>query len=341
MSLVHDILLQNLPAKQRITPKGWRIFNSPCCANKGHRPDTRMRGNLKIGEDGTIGGNCYNCGFKFRFDGHTLSAPFEQFLGWLGVDRHQIQSIKMELLKKNIDGDQTRSQEIRSHSWGQRWPTIELPDGSRPIESVLEDDELDENFIEVVNYLQTRGSAIAAGYDYFWCNSPKHDLNKRLILPFYHQNKIIGYTARYAGTPPSGIPKYWNSDIPSGFLFNNDVSELTDRKYMVLVEGPFDAIAMQGVGAMGSTLSADQIHWLSTQPAQKIVLPDRQRKNQELIDTALLFGWSVSFPEWEDDIKDAADACKKYGQIYTITSVLAAQTTDPVMIGIKRKMFKG
>ena len=98
---------------------------------------------------------------------------------------------------------------------------------------------------------------------------------------------------------------------------------------------------MQGVGAMGSTLSADQVHWLSMQSAHKVVLPDRQRKNQELIDAALLFGWSVSFPEWEDDVKDAADACKKYGQVYTITSVLASQTADPVMIGIKRKMFKG
>lgn len=341
MSLACDILLQNLPAKRKITPKGWIIFNSPCCVNRGHRPDTRMRGNLKISEDGTIGGNCYNCGFKFRFDGYVLSTPFEQFLSWIGTDRNQIQAIKMELLKKNIDGENVQSPSMSAHSWGHRWATVELPQGSRPIESILEDDELDENFIGVVEYLQSRGSAIAGGYDYFWCNSSKHDLNKRLIIPFYHQNKIVGYTARYAGSPPTGTPKYWNSDIPTGFLFNNDVSDLVNRKYMVIVEGPFDAIAMQGVGAMGSTLSADQVHWLSMQSAHKVVLPDRQRKNQELIDAALLFGWSVSFPEWEDDVKDAADACKKYGQVYTITSVLAAQTTDPVMIGIKRKMFKG
>lgn len=340
MSLVCDILLQNLPAKRKITPKGWIIFNSPCCVNRGHRPDTRMRGNLKIGEDGIIGYNCYNCGFKFRFDG-ALSTPFEQFLNWIGTDRNQIQAIKMELLKKNIDGESFHTPSTAIQSWGHRWTTIDLPQGSRAIESVLEDDELDENFISVVEYLQSRGNAIAGGYDYFWCNSTKHDLNKRLIIPFYHQNKIVGYTARYAGNPPSGTPKYWNSGIPTGFLFNNDISGLYDRKYMVIVEGPLDAIAIQGVGAMGSTLSADQIHWLSMQSPHKIILPDRQRNNQELIDAALMFGWSVSFPEWEDDIKDAADACKKYGQVYTITSVLSAQTTDPIMIGIKRKMFKG
>ena len=237
MSLACDILLQNLPTKRKITPKGWIIFNSPCCVNRGHRPDTRMRGNLKISEDGTIGGNCYNCGFKFRFDGYVLSTPFEQFLSWIGTDRNQIQAIKMELLKKNIDGETVQSPSMSAHSWGHRWASVELPEGSRPIESVLEDEELDENFISVVEYLQSRGSVIAGGYDYFWCNSGKHDLNKRLIIPFYHQNKIVGYTARYAGNPPSGTPKYWNSDIPTGFLFNNDVSDLANRKYMVIVEG--------------------------------------------------------------------------------------------------------
>ena len=339
MAIIHDIVVQHLPSKQRITPKGWRIFCAPCCSHRGHSADIRMRGNLIISENGDIGYNCYNCGFKFRFDNKHLSSNFEQFLGWINVDRYQIQTIKMELLKKSIDGNE----EVSTHSVisYQKWETVDLPEGSRPIESIVEDTvNLDKNFLDVVEYLNSRGEAIFNGYDYWWSPSTDNDLNKRIIIPFFHNNKIVGWTARYYGTPPSGTPKYWNSSIPVGFLFNNDVADIQDRKYLILTEGPFDAIAVQGVSALGSTLNEHQIHWLANQNKEIIILPDRQRKNQELIDTALLFGWNVSFPDWEDNIKDAADACKKYGQIYTISSAIASRTSDPISIGIKRKMLK-
>lgn len=339
MSLVYDILLHNLPQKRRITPKNWVIFNSPCCVHRGHSPDTRMRGNIKLSEDGDIGYNCYNCGYKFRFDGNSVSTSFEQFLSWLNVSREQIQQIKLDLLKNEVDGNNKIIQRDRNILW-QQWETVDLPIGSQPIESFVDNDQLDEKFVNVIQYLQSRGDAIMHGYDYYWCNSTKHDLNNRIIIPFYHKNKIVGYTARYSGNPPKGTPKYWNSNIPDGFIFNNDVAEIPDRKYLILVEGPFDAISIQGCSPLGSTLSESQIHWLVNQNKKIIVLPDRQKNNQELIDSALLFGWEVSFPDWEDDVKDAADACKRYGQVYTISSILTSRTTDPVMIGIKRKMFR-
>lgn len=54
MGLAHDILMQHLPPKRRVTPMGWILFNSPCCEHNGHRPDTRMRGNLKINPNGQV-----------------------------------------------------------------------------------------------------------------------------------------------------------------------------------------------------------------------------------------------------------------------------------------------
>jgi hypothetical protein len=339
MGFVHDLVLSHLPGKRRVTPKGWILHNAVCCAHRGHKPDTRMRGNVRLSEQGEIGANCYNCNFKTRFDGQFLSSNFEQFLGWLGVDNKSIQRIKMDLLQKQVDGVQ--SDPTAPKSIWHRFPPVDLPEGARPLESFLEDADHDPNFLQVVQYLETRGEAIASGYDYFWCPSTKNNLNQRLLIPFYHNTQIVGWTARWAGTPPKGSPRYFNSSIPEGYLFNSDMLTLPNRRFVILTEGAFDSIAVQGVGALGSTLSEAQIHQLSQSGKEIIVLPDRQRKNQTLIDTALLFEWSVSFPDWEESVKDAADACLKYGQIYTVTSAIQARTKDPITIGIKRQMFRG
>jgi hypothetical protein len=220
------------------------------------------------------------------------------------------------------------------------WQQIDLPEGSQPLLAWQQQDCQDENFLKVCDYLRSRGEAIEHGYDYWWCPQSRNQLNQRLLIPLLHGDTIVGYTARYfEKKPPSNIPRYWNSVIPQGYLFNHDVATKPNRQFIVVVEGPFDAIAVQGTAVMGSVLSEWQIHWLCQQGKQIIILPDREGKNQDLIDTALLFGWGVSFPDWEKDIKDAADACKEYGDIYTISSVLNASTTNPIEIGVRRKLL--
>ena len=339
MSLIHELIMQHLPVQRRVTPKGWVIHNAVCCSHRGHKADTRMRGNLRLSEDGQLGIHCFNCGFKTRFNGTRLSSSFEQYLDWLGVPRSSVQSLKMEILQKELDGQLSSPESVKISF--QKFPTVEMPEGARPIESLLSESEFDLDFLKVVEYIESRGEDIAAGYDYYWSPNKKHLLNNRVLIPFYSHNQIVGWTARYAGTPPSGVPRYFNSSVPDGYLFNNDVLDIPGRKFAILVEGGFDAIATQGVAALGSTLSEQQIYQLVARDQEIIVLPDRQRKNQELIDTALMFGWSVSFPEWEDDVKDAAEACRRYGQLYTITSVIQSRTKNDVEIGIKRQMFRG
>jgi hypothetical protein len=195
-----------------------------------------------------------------------------------------------------------------------------------------------EDFQSAVQYLRSR--CVLDSYNFWYSASSRNQLNKRVIVPFFHKQTVVGWTARYVGTPPGGVPRYWNSSVPAGYLFNQNVLSL-DRNFVLVVEGPFDAIAVQGVSPLGSTMSDLQIQTLLNGNQEPIVLPDRTRTNQQLIDLAVTFGWSVSFPEWEDDVKDAAEARKRYGEIYTITSALASRTKDPLTIGIKRKLFKG
>ena len=58
------------------------------------------------------------------------------------------------------------------------------------------------------------------------------------------------------------------------------------------------------------------------------MLPDRDQAGIKLAEQALEFGWSVSFPEWGEDIKDVNDAVKKYGRIYTLWSIIDSKESN-------------
>lgn len=340
MGLIHQIVLSHIPPRHRVNLRGWLTFNAPCCEHRGHSPDKRKRGNLMLSSDGTIAYNCYNCGFKTKFDGVDLSRHFESLLFWMKVPSEDIKRVKLELLSNKLDGtDATRSDD--NPNFFGSFKEIELPAHSFKLEDVTEWDDIPESYLDVISYLDTRGPAVADNYGYYWCSSHKNDMERRLIIPFYHNGKVVGWTARYAGNPPKGVPRYFNSELQPGYLFNNAALEKPGRKYALLLEGPFDAISVDGVSALGSELSQEQLMWLKRTDKEIIVVPDRQRKNQGLIDAALVHGWSVSFPEWEDDIKDAADASARYGRLYTVRSIINNKTNSELQINVKRQMFRG
>lgn len=339
MALIHQLIADNLPQKRKTSPRGWVMFNAPCCGHRGHSQDTRMRGNLLMAEGGYVAYNCYNCGFKTVYDNQNISGKFNSLLKWLNVPDDDIKRVKLELLQNKIDGVDASVTDNTVHIVTD-FTEVKLPENARPIQVVMEDDELSDEFVACCEYLAARGSAVANGWDYYWSSSSKWDLNKRFIIPFYYKNKIVGWTARYAGKPPEGTPRYYNSDLQLGYLFNSDVISKPHRKYIILVEGPLDAIAIDGVAALGSKLNKQQLSVLRNTDKEIIVLPDRQRKNQGLIDVALEENWAVSFPEWDDDVKDAADASCRYGKIFALQTILDSRTKNELQINVKRRMFK-
>jgi hypothetical protein len=339
MALIHQLIAENLPQKRRQSPRGWIMFNCPCCVHRGHRTDTRMRGNMLILPDGIIAYNCYNCEFKTVFDNVNLSRNFENLLDWLNIPTEDIRRIKLEVLQNKMAGV-TGLPSHEDLDFLRDFKEVGLPEDARPIEAVMEDDELTPEFLACIDYLTSRGNAIAGGWDYYWSSSTKWNLNQRIIIPFYYRNKIVGWTARFAGKPLAATPRYYNSDLQTGYLFNCDAIDKGNRKYTILVEGPFDAIAIDGVAALGSKLSRQQLSWINSTDREIIVLPDRQRKNQGLIDIALEQEWSVSFPEWEDHIKDAADASCAYGRLFALRTIIDSRTKSPLQIAMKRKMYR-
>ena len=290
--------------------------------------------------------NCYNCGFKTGYKGGDIGHQFEAWMGWLGIPQEKIQQAKLEILSKKLSGE---LETIEENNWFkiEDFPEVKLPTEARSFADWVAEESPPDAMVSCLEYLIGRGRAVSENWEYFWSpNFPgiagrKVNLHHRIIIPFKHKNKIVGWTGRYFGKPPSGISKYHNSDIPPGYLFNGDAIFAKNRKFVLIHEGPFDAIATNGVGALGSTLNKSQIAWLNSTDKEKIVVPDRQAKNQDLIDIALEQRWSVSFPDWEEKIKDAADASKIYGRLYTLASILDAKTSSQLKIGFTRQLLRG
>ena len=105
----------------------------------------------------------------------------------------------------------------------------------------------------LLKYLESRGIG-PEWYDFMYSPDQHWDVNKRLLIPFYWRGDIVGFTGRMF--EQSDKVKYY-TDVQPGYVFNTDAQD-DDRKYIVAVEGPIDAIAIDGVALLGSEIKEQQ-----------------------------------------------------------------------------------
>ena len=131
--------------------------------------------------------------------------------------------------------------------------------------------------------------------------------------------------------------KYY-TDVQPGYVFNMDTQDWS-RKFVIVTEGPFDAITISGVSILGSEVNDIQRELINGLNRRVIVVPDRDAPGEKLINQATEFGWSVAFPEWDNKVTDVADAVLKYGRLFTIQSILKSTESSKLKIDLKRKMY--
>ena len=170
-------------------------------------------------------------------------------------------------------------------------------------------------------------------YDFYWTPETQYNLNKRVIIPFTWRNEIIGYTARAFREDVK--PKYHNSHEPN-YVFNVD-RQLKDAKFVIVVEGPFDAMSVDGVAVLGNEVSEQQADIIDSLAREVIVVPDADRAGARLVDAAVEFGWSVSYPIWQSECKDIGSAVEKYGKLFVLKSIRAGKETGRLKIELKKK----
>lgn len=335
LSTIQDSVLQLLPARRKTGQNGWTSFNAPCCVHNGETADTRGRGGVKTG-NGQISYHCFNCGYTASFiPGRHLTYKFRKLLAWLGADDNTVRRLVIEAVRLK---DLIAPEEIKEPAEEIKFEARTLPAEAKEIKELnafylLGDyQQVPAEYLAAVEYVARRQININK-YEFYWTPEEAYNLHRRIIVPFYYEKNIIGYTARAIA---DGIkPKYY-SNHPADTVFNLDQQQ-ADWQFVIVCEGPFDAMSVDGVAISGSEISDQQAELIDRLQREVIVVPDTDRAGRKLVDRAIELGWTVSFPIWQETCKDINEAVIKYGKLFVLKSILDARETSKLKIELKRK----
>jgi len=320
MSLVANLLKAHLPPT-RPNPQGWFTMNCPMCTQNGQsRPDTRRRGGIKF--DGErVGYHCFNCGYTTGWQpGSRLGFKLIKLMREYGIDEGEIQRLKIQLW------DQVEETvEDLPVVFKKDWPSIEFP---WPV--------TDQLSAAAVDYLKSR-QVYGLG-DFLQTNVKVLGMENRIILPYTYGDNIVGYSARWIGTVPDKKTAKMISSRPANYVFNLD-RQNRKRKHTIVVEGEYDALSIGGVAVMTNSLSPEQASIIEELDTEPVVLADRDSAGKQLLEQAAALGWSASFPDWPDDIKDANEAVQQFGRTATLQSILMAIESSSLKIKLLTKKW--
>jgi hypothetical protein len=313
-------IVQYLPAKRKLTPSGWYSFNAPCCAHNGQTADRRQRGGLKVTDD-SWSYHCFNCNYTASFVmGRAVSFKARRLLSWMGVPENEIEHLTLESLRhRSIHGLINDRQQVLNTLQGIRFEERELPAFSELLTAELD--------AERWQYVRDR-----AVPDHFPIMTiTNKNVRPNVIVPFTYNNRIVGHTSRYLDNRK---PKYL-SDVQPGYVFGIDQQQEHWQR-VIVTEGIFDALSIDGVAVMHSEISDAQARLIRSLGRQVIVVPDQDRAGIGLIDRAVELNWSVSIPEWAD-CKDVNDAVQQYGRLATVMSILENAESSRIKIELRKK----
>jgi hypothetical protein len=325
---IQSALLALLPSKRKLTAGGWTSFNAPCCQHRGEGQDTRLRGGIRVENDGFVY-HCFNCHFAAGWTpGKVLSKNTKSLFSWMGMTDADIGKLNLAALKIKDD------QPVLKNAINFVLLEKSLPPECKPIDTWVSEGVQDSDLLDVITYLVDDRKLGWEWYNWHWSAAP--GFRDRVIIPFYHDRKIVGYTGRKI---KPGKPKYL-TDSQSGYVFNID-AQTYDRKFAIVSEGQFDAIAVDGIGIMTNEPNEAQIIRLNNLDREIIVVPDRDRAGAKMLAAAINNRWSASLPPWGDDIKDIADAVKRYGRLYVLSTILHYKVSGEIKINLLKKKLEG
>jgi hypothetical protein len=327
MSVVSETVLTYLPSKRKQTPSGWLSFNAPCCHHNGHAADNRGRGGLIDNADGGMSYHCFNCGFKASWQpGRNFSHKLRRLLQWMGAPDDIINKVALEVMREN-EGVQAKERIAELPSFN----TVPLPDDAIKVADIT---DFNKYSLAILEYIAQRRLNLD-DTDYYW--SPSLGYRDRLIIPFYYEGNIVGWTGR--SILEDKKPKYL-TEVQPGFVYGLD-DQTYNKVFAIVCEGQIDAIHIEGCALGGSEVSDQQAILLNRLQKDIIVVPDRDKAGSKLVERAIELGWSVSLPTWSAGINDIGDAVDKYGRLYTLHSIASEATDSALKIRLKAKKWFG
>ena len=325
LNIVSDFIKSILPAKKKTTPSGWTSFNAPCCVHNGESADTRGRGGLTANPDGSVSFHCFNCNFKASYQpGRHLTFKFRKLLKWLGADDTDIKRLVIEAIR--VRG-LVAPEEVKTEAEEEKieFKVRDLPEDAENLVTL-------DYVHPALEYCVARKIDIAK-FAFYATKQEQYNLHKRIIIPFIWQGRTIGYTAR--AIEETVKPKY-HSNYEPNFVFNIN-NQLPDSKFVIVCEGPFDAMSIDGVAVLNNECNETQADIIESLGKEVIVVADRDRAGAKMINNAIEYGWTVSFPVWLETSKDVNEAVVKYGKLFVLKTILDSKQTSKLKIELMKK----
>jgi len=339
LNSIQDAVKLILPAKRKTnSTSGWISFMAPCCHHNGESADTRGRGGMILNADGGTSYHCFNCQFKASYvPGRHLTYKFRKLLGWFGASENEIKRLVIDAIRvKDIVSPDAVIEEVEPIDFKPR----PLPDEAQDFftlntfYTLTDDKDVPQGYDDAVLYISDRQIDFQK-YPFYWTPETQYNLHKRVIIPFTWKGNIIGYSAR--AFDDTVKPKY-HSNYEPNYVFNVD-RQKHDSKFVIVSEGPFDAMAVDGVAVLSNECSEIQADIIDSLGREVIVVPDGDKSGKKLIDDALEYGWSVSMPIWQKDYKDVSEAVEKLGKLFVLKSIIEAKETGRLKIELLRKIL--
>ena len=353
LTTVQDALLQLLPARRKRSTSGWISFDAVCCEHNGESRDTRGRGGVIANSNGSTSYACFNCNFKANYTpGRHLNYKFRKLLSWLGADENSIKRLVIDAIRVRelVNPEELKTEPAEEVTFRPR----PLPEGAKSfgewrifLNLTNSSYQIPEYVYGAVDYVGQRGGKLIERYDFYCTDDTEHNMHRRVIIPCYWKGELIGSTSR---TYQDGIkPKYF-ADYEPNYVFNLD-RQTRDAKFVIVSEGPFDAMAIDGVAVLSNECSEIQADIIDGLGREVIVVPDFDFKvgakgrsvwaGSRLVEQAIEYGWSVSFPIWKDSVKDISEAVKLYGRLFVLKSIIDSKQASRLKIELHKKRIHG
>ena len=123
-----------------------------------------------------------------------------------------------------------------------------------------------------------------------------------------------------------------------GYVVGTDLQHHS-WNYVLVMEGVFDALSINGLAVLHAEINDAQVRLIRSLGQEVIVVPDQDAAGMKLVDRAVELGWSVSMPNWGDDVKDVNDAVIKYGRLATLITILANKESSKIKIELRKKQI--
>ena len=335
--------LQMLVSSITMTPmviNKWNSCNCPACHHIGHhRTDTRKRGGIYYGSCGEVTFNCFNCGFKTHYrPGFSIGKKFLSLMEYFGAGNEQ--KIELIIIAAKYKDVEIEDKPRNSFSY----TPIQLPPDAKSFVEIASSEQIPLAFRKVVEYIGLRNKHIIDAFDLYWSPSKENQLYERFIIPFKMRDEIIGYTARSIN--PYSKMKYFNQ-YPSNILYGYDELHNPLNHIIFVTEGPINAGLIGGVATCHYTIRDIQLEWLKQTKKKIVIVPDRDKDGQKMVEQAIQNGFSVAFPMWETitsgenkkRINDIDEATRVYGRLYTLYSIYKSIEDDEFSIRVRSRQW--